>query len=185
MGNNPKFTVLFEKLRGKMFEIDKDVMSIGRKDENDIVLKDGSVSGRHAEICKIQNEDGSVSYLLRDNNSSNGTKINSLPVEEQILKHNDLLMFGSVEVLFDSNDGSSAEHNPSSVSRLTHTIDLSSLDDNPSTTPALTSLNPLALEEEKKRKRTHLTMLIVIGLIGIGALAALVVFFISIFSRQG
>ncbi len=185
MGNNPKFTVLFEKLRGKMFEIDKDVMSIGRKDENDIVLKDGSVSGRHAEICKIQNEDGSVSYLLRDNNSSNGTKINSLPVEEQILKHNDLLMFGSVEVLFDSNDGSSAEHNPSSVSRLTHTIDLSSLDGHHSTTPALTSLNPLALAEEKKRKMTHLTMLIVIGLIGIGALAALVFFFISIFSRQG
>ena len=53
MGNNPKFTVLFEQLRGKTFEIDRDVMSIGRKDENDICLKDGSISGRHAELSKL------------------------------------------------------------------------------------------------------------------------------------
>ena len=185
MGNNPKFTVLYEKLRGKMFEIDKDVMSIGRKDENDIVLKDGSVSGRHAEICKIENEDGTVSYLLRDNNSSNGTKINSQPVEEQILKHNDLIMFGSVEILFDSNDGTTADSSATSISRLTHTIDLSSINGSLSTTPALTSLNPLALAEEKKRKTTHLVMLAIIAVIGVGALAALVFFFISIFSKQG
>ena len=85
MGSNPKFTVLFEKLRGKTFEIDRDVMSIGRKDENDICLKDGSVSGRHAEIYKSENEDGTVSYILRDNNSSNGTRINSVAIEEQVL----------------------------------------------------------------------------------------------------
>ena len=120
MGNNPKFTVLFEKLRGKTFEIDRDVMSIGRKDENDICLKDGSVSGRHAEIYKSENEDGTVSYILRDNGSSNGTRINSVPIEEQVLKHNDLIMFGSVEVLFDSNDGSVSDSSSTSVTRLTH-----------------------------------------------------------------
>ena len=74
MSNTPKLTVLFEKLRGKTFEIDKDVITIGRKDENDICLKDGSVSGHHADIFKVENEDGSVSYVLRDNGSSNGTR---------------------------------------------------------------------------------------------------------------
>jgi pSer/pThr/pTyr-binding forkhead associated (FHA) protein len=182
MGKNPKFTVLYEKLRGKMFEIDKDVMSIGRKDENDIVLKDGSVSGRHAEICKIENEDGTVSYLLRDNNSSNGTKINSQPVEEQILKHNDLIMFGSVEVLFDSNDGSVSDTDASAISRPTHTIDLSSIDGSLSTTPALTSLNPLAVAEDKKRKMNHLIILAVCVLFGLVALAALVWMMIAIFT---
>ena len=174
MSNNPKLTVLFEKLRGKTFEIDKDVVSIGRKDENDICLKDGSVSGRHAEIYKVENEDGSVAYLLRDNGSSNGTRINSLPVEEQVLKNNDLIMFGSVEVLYDSNDGSSMDSTATSVSRLTHTIDLSSIDGSLSTTPALTSLNPLALAEEKKRKVTHLVIIIICILAGLGALAAVI-----------
>lgn len=174
MSNNPKLTVLFEKLRGKTFEIDKDVISIGRKDENDICLKDGSVSGRHAEIYKAENEDGTFSYVLRDNGSSNGTQINSVPVEEQVLKDNDLIMFGSVEVLFDSNSGSSMDSSATSVSRLTHTIDLSSMDGSLSTTPALTSLNPLALAEEKKRKMIHTIILLICILAGIGALGAVV-----------
>ena len=183
MGNNPKFTVLFEKLRGKTFEIDRDVMSIGRKDENDICLKDGSVSGRHAEIYKSENEDGTVSYVLRDNGSSNGTRINSVPIEEQILQHNDLIMFGSVEVLFDSNDGSVTDSSSASMSRLTHTIDLSSMDGSLSTTPALTSLNPLAVAEEKKRKMVHTIMILVIAAIGVAALGALVLFATKVFSK--
>lgn len=183
MGNNPKFTVLFEKLRGKTFEIDQDVMSIGRKDENDICLKDGSVSGRHAEILKSENEDGTVSYILRDTNSSNGTRINSVPIEEQVLKHNDLIMFGSVEVLFDSNDGSMADSTTTSVTRLTHTIDLSSMDGSLSTTPALTSLNPLAVAEEKKRKMTHTIIVASIIVFGLAAVGVLVYFAKAIFQR--
>lgn len=183
MGSNPKFTVLFEKLRGKTFEIDRDVMSIGRKDENDICLKDGSVSGRHAEIYKSENEDGTFSYVLRDVGSSNGTRINSVPVEEQVLKHNDLIMFGSVEVLFDSNDGSMADSSATSVSRLTHTIDLSSVDGSLSTTPALTSLNPLAVAEEKKRKMTHIIMIAFIAVCAVVAVGVLVFFAKAIFSK--
>ena len=174
MSNNPKLTVLFEKLRGKTFEIDKEMVSIGRKDENDICLKDGSVSGHHADIYKVENEDGTVAYVLRAHGSRHGTRINSVPVEEQVLKNNDLIMFGSVEVLFDSNDGSSMDSTATSVSRLTHTIDLSSIDGSLSTTPALTSLNPLALAEEKKRKMTHLVIIAVCIAAGIGALAAVV-----------
>ena len=182
MSNNPKLTVLFVKLRGKIFELDKDVMTIGRKDENDIPLKDGSVSGRHAEICKVENEDGTVSYLLRDLGSSNGTRINSVPVEEQYLKSNDLIMFGSVEVLFDCNDGSVTEDS-SAVSRLTHTIDLSSIDGSLSTTPSLTSLNPLAVAEDKKRKMTHFIIVAVCALFGLGALGAVIWMMIKIFSK--
>ena len=182
MGNNPKLTVLFVKLRGKNFEIDKEVMTVGRKDENDICLKDGSVSGRHAEIHRIENEDGTFSYLLRDIGSSNGTRINSVPVEEQILRNNDLIMFGSVEVLFDSNDGSAAEGDAANMSRLTHTIDLSSMEGSLSTTPSLTSLNPLAVAEEKKRKTQHLIFVGVCIAAGILALGALVWMMTAIFS---
>lgn len=183
MSDNPKLTVLFEKLRGKTFEIDKEVMSVGRKDGNDICLKDGSVSGHHADIYRSENEDGSVVYVVRDNGSSNGTRINSVPVEEQILKNNDLIMFGSVEVLFDSNDGSSADTSTSSISRLTHTIDLTSLDGALSTTPALTSLNPLAVAEEKKKKVVHWTLIGVAGVLALAALGVVIKVMMTIFSR--
>ena len=183
MSNTPKLTVLFEKLRGKTFEIDKDVITIGRKDENDICLKDGSVSGHHADIFKVENEDGSVSYVLRDNGSSNGTRINSVLAEEQVLKNNDLIMFGSVEVLFDSNDGSNVSTSTSSISRLTHTIDLSSLDGLLSTTPSLTSLNPLALAEEKKKKMVHHILVGTAILLGLAAAGAVVMVMMTIFAK--
>ena len=87
-----------------------------------------------------------------------------------------------VEVLFDSNDGSVAEDS-SAVSRLTHTIDLSSIDGSLSTTPALTSLNPLAVAEDKKRKMTHLIIVAVCALFGLGAVGAVIWMMIKIFSK--
>ena len=181
MAGNPKLTVLFEKLRGKTFEIDKEVVSIGRKEGNDICLKDGSVSGHHADIIRQVNEDGSVVCTLRDNDSSNGTRVNSTPIQEQVLRNNDLITFGSVEVLFDSNDGSTGAESGDTVTRLTHTIDLSSLDTNISTTPSLTSLNPLAVDEEKKKKMTNMVTIGILVFFGVAALAAVVMVMINIF----
>lgn len=104
MADNPKLTVLYEKLRGKVFELNKDQMSIGRRDGNDIVIKDASLSGHHADILRVE-RDGKTVYILRDNDSTNGTRINNLPITEQELKNSDIILFGGVEVLFDSNDG--------------------------------------------------------------------------------
>ena len=51
----PKFTVLFEKLRGQTFELNKETMSIGRRDGMDICIKDSSMSGHHADlICTVR-----------------------------------------------------------------------------------------------------------------------------------
>ena len=183
MAGNPKLTVLFEKLRGKTFEIDKEVVTIGRKEENDVCLKDGSVSGHHADIIKQTNEDGSVVCVLKDNGSSNGTRVNSVVIQEQVLKSNDLIMFGSVEVLFDSNDGASVDSTSGSVTRLTHTIDLSSLDTTISTTPALTSLNPLALAEEKKKKMTNTIVYCIIGLFVAAAVVGGILMILSVFKK--
>ena len=62
MAKNPKFTVLYEQLRGKTFEIDRDSMVIGRKPDCDIQIADGSVSGSHAVITKGE-ENGKTVYL--------------------------------------------------------------------------------------------------------------------------
>ena len=98
MADNPKLTVLFEKLRGKTFEIDKDEMSIGRRDSNDICIKDSSLSGHHADIFRRE-VDGKTVYVLRDNDSTNGTRINNVAVTgEQTLKNSDLILFGGVDI---------------------------------------------------------------------------------------
>ncbi|MBE6358770.1 MAG: FHA domain-containing protein [Lentisphaerae bacterium] len=151
MEKKPKFTVLYEKLRGKSFEIDREVMSIGRKDSADIQLADGSVSSHHADIIRTE-KDGEVCYLLRDNDSTNGTKINNEPITEQILKNSDLISFGHVEVLFDGADGKNND------THVTHTIDLGSATTNTTTTQTLTNFSARIMDERKKNARTTMLM---------------------------
>ncbi|MBE6357372.1 MAG: FHA domain-containing protein [Lentisphaerae bacterium] len=157
MEKNPKFTVLYEKLRGKSFEIDRETMSIGRKDSSDIQLADGSVSSHHADIIRVE-ENGEVKYILRDNDSTNGTKVNNEPITERELKNSDLVCFGHVEVLFDSGSGKSED------SHFTHTIDLGSATTNTTTTQTLTNFSIRTMNEKKKQEKTNMMLnLILIG----------------------
>ena len=173
MATTPKFTVLFEKLRGQTFQLDKDVLTIGRKDGMDIVLKDGSVSGFHAELFRSE-ADGKVTFTLRDHDSTNGTRVNNQPITEYVLQPSDLITFGNVEVLFDGERSGSG--NTSDFSHLTHTIDIGSLDKNTTAPQVLTNFNPQKAQRAKKDALSQRSMLITIGLMGIGlvALAVLV-----------
>lgn len=118
MATNPKLIVLSEKLRGKSFELDKDTVTVGRTDKSDICIKDATISTNHCEFIRSGD-----TYILKDCGSTNGTRINNVPVadEGQELSNSDILQFGAVEIFFDSNDGSAT-----SITR-THTgIDLDS-----------------------------------------------------------
>ena len=104
MENYPKFTILAEKLRGRTFEISKAEMSIGSHEDNDICIDDSSVSDHHADIFRRE-IDGRTVYVLRDNNSLNGTRVNNVMITgEQVLKNSDLVQFSDIEVLFDIDD---------------------------------------------------------------------------------
>ena len=159
MADNPKLTVLFEKLRGKTFELNKESMSVGRRDGMDICIKDPSLSGYHADFIRSE-RDGKVVYTLRDHDSTNGTRINNVPITEQELKNSDIILFGAVEVLYDSNNG-----DDSGISQ-THTIDLSSIDSKSATVPTLSNLNPFALQEQEKQAKTQ--KMIIYGMVGVG-----------------
>jgi FOG: FHA domain len=164
MADNPKLTVLHEKLRGKVFELNKDQMTIGRRDGNDIVIKDSSLSGHHADIIRVL-RDGKTVYVMRDNDSTNGTRINNIPITEQELKNSDIILLGGVEVLFDSNDGAETQ-----VGSTTVTIDISQLDSNTSTVPRMSSLDPFAGTVDKKNVMFQRLMLGVYVLLGAGIL---------------
>jgi pSer/pThr/pTyr-binding forkhead associated (FHA) protein len=168
---------LYEKLRGKNFELDKEVTSVGRKDSVDIQLADGSVSSHHADIIRTE-RDGEVCYILRDNDSTNGTKVNNEPVTEQVLKNSDLITFGHVEVLFDCADGKEEEG-----MHFTHTIDLGSATTNTTTTQTLTNFSARMMDEKKKNARTNQMMNMIIIAGGILVLGIVIFTFIKGFSN--
>lgn len=155
MANNPKLTILFEKMRGLVFELDKDEMTVGRKEDMDICIKEGSLSSHHCDFIRL--EDGS--YMLRDNNSTNGTRVNNEPITEHILKNSDIIQLGSVEILYDSNDNS----HTGTISR-THTIDLDSTELNLAGVRELSNLSPFAQAQREKQKKINMLLKLVIGI---------------------
>lgn len=70
---------------------------IGRSRSCDIVIDDGAISRRHAEV--LPTPEG---WLLRDLQSTNGVRVNGRRVEGQVvLQGGDVIEIGSTEVLFE------------------------------------------------------------------------------------
>jgi pSer/pThr/pTyr-binding forkhead associated (FHA) protein/uncharacterized RDD family membrane protein YckC len=87
------------------------VLSIGRDPSNDLVLSDSMVSRRHA-IMERKGED----YVIRDNNSSNGTVVNGDRVSgDQPLRDGDLIAIGSARLLFQMDSEESEPSGPDTV----------------------------------------------------------------------
>ena len=83
-------------------ELDRERMSVGRADDNHIVIPDGSVSSHHAEIAF----DG-TSWVLTDTGSTNGTKAGGQRVDTVNLDVSPSFALGSVECVFIGDGGSS------------------------------------------------------------------------------
>lgn len=99
-----------EPVAGRVFFLNKPMLTVGRSPFNDIILKAESVSSHHAEI---ECQEGR--WWLRDLFSSNGSYINGVRVEEQELLAGDIVMFGELALDFDpaGKDDSIADAKPS------------------------------------------------------------------------
>jgi len=95
----PRVIILSEIMRGKTYELTDDSYKIGRTDVNQICIPDGTISTFHCEL--IKDGDG---YVARDQNSTNGTRINGIKITEQRLCNSDILQVGGIEILFDCED---------------------------------------------------------------------------------
>lgn len=74
-----------------------ETVSIGRNEDNEIIVDDVFVSYEHANINK--NKQG---YWLTDLNSTNKTYLNSRPIVERVLLQNgDLIKIGAVTFSFE------------------------------------------------------------------------------------
>lgn len=93
----PKLIVLSEPARGKTLNLDSESVRIGRSDEADLTIVDGTISGIHCEL--VRDEDGD--YKVTDLGSTNGIRINGERLTEGKLKNADMLQVGEIEILYD------------------------------------------------------------------------------------
>ena len=85
--NMPKLVI-----SGTTHELVGDLITIGRGPDNMIVINDPSVSTYHAQLQRA-----GETYRLKDLDSTNGTLVNSIPVEETGLRFDDRIRFGAAQ----------------------------------------------------------------------------------------
>lgn len=96
----PKLTVSLPDGTESLHELNDEQITVGRVDDNMIVIADISVSSHHAELTL---KDGD--YILRDIGSTNGTRLNGrdVPAETDTpLQDGDTVIFGKVSALYSS-----------------------------------------------------------------------------------
>ena len=156
MAGTPKLIVLSSQFRGQQFALTNDFYTVGRSDERDICIKDSSLSSHHCDI--IRNGD---TFIVRDNNSTNGTRINDVSVTEQELMNSDIIKFGGIEVLFDADN---REGSRSTTTQKTSTgITITDID------PETVNLGaaPIQANQSEKKERMILVGIIVLLLLGV------------------
>jgi len=82
-------------LKGKLFLLTGDEVSIGRDPSNEISLLDSLVSRRH---CAIRKE--ASAFRLQDLDSRNNTFVSGVPVKERVLVHGDQIRVGNSILIF-------------------------------------------------------------------------------------
>ena len=162
MSETPKLILLSEQFRGKVFELTKDLHTAGRADARDICIKDPSVSTYHADFIRK-----GATYILRDRNSTNGSKVNNVPVTGDVeLKSSDMIQLGNVEMLYDCQEKGSTRE----LKTMTK-IDISST----STvgTSTLKRLETVSQGKVQKKNWTHLVIIILLSVLTLLILAGI------------
>ena len=98
-------------VEGVTLRLENRVSRIGRGSDNEITINDELVSKDHAEIEARENDNGQgYDYFIKDKESTNGTYVNDKKVDEQLLKHEDVIRVGMNHFRFvdDANDDLSA-----------------------------------------------------------------------------
>ncbi len=84
-----KLILSFDNKPVKEYELDQEIITIGRKPTNDIHIDNLAVSGTHAKILTILNDS-----FIEDLNSTNGTLINGQPITKHSLQNGEKVVIG-------------------------------------------------------------------------------------------
>lgn len=93
----PILFVYSRKGKFSQLSVKGEKITIGRSSENEVIVKDPYSSNLHAFIYPSDR-----GYVLKDNNSKNGTFLNSKRIQGEIeLKKGDEILIGSTRIIFD------------------------------------------------------------------------------------
>ena len=90
--------ILTSEKEETVFELDKDIVVIGRKSDCDIILNDEQISTHHARIIK----DGER-HRLEDMDSMNGTCVNSKEIKRVLLRDGDRISMADTVLVYHVN----------------------------------------------------------------------------------
>lgn len=91
-----KITIRFNGRKVDELLLTRGVMTVGRKLDNDIRLEDTTVSSHHARLLQ---KDGGI--FIEDCDSTNGTLVNGIPVQNRKLKNGDVVVIGKYTLNFE------------------------------------------------------------------------------------
>ncbi|MGD8983758.1 MAG: FHA domain-containing protein, partial [Desulfobacteraceae bacterium] len=91
----PRLILTFNKQVIKEYPFLKESVTIGRNDDNGIIIDNLAVSSYHAKIDKVGRD-----YIVTDLQSTNGTFVNDEKVVSQKLSHGDNIIIGKHVILF-------------------------------------------------------------------------------------
>ena len=90
-----KLVLSFNGETVREYELDQEIMTIGRKTDNDIHIDNLAVSGNHAKILTILNDS-----FIEDLDSTNGTLINGEKIAKHALQNGEVIVIGKHELAY-------------------------------------------------------------------------------------
>ena len=102
-----KLVVLSAGMTGRTHELKADKTTIGRVEDNAFQIAEPSVSSHHCEVLLRGGE-----VVVRDLNSTNGTYINGEKVTESVIKTNQVLRVGQIELRLETDVPTTAPAGP-------------------------------------------------------------------------
>jgi pSer/pThr/pTyr-binding forkhead associated (FHA) protein len=133
----PKLQIMMPDTGEITHELVDESITLGRLPDNNIQVDDASVSSHHAQF----NLSGNGNYLLKDLNSTNGTRVNGAPVTDAQLRNGDRVRLGKIEAAYYSDTAQANEPLPAAVE--------------PVATPAAESVRPTNFENASPFQRKH------------------------------
>lgn len=158
-----------QEVKGKNLEIGSEAISIGRKSDNTIPIDNPTVSGHH---CEVVFED--ERYQVRDLGSTNGTRVNNKEIKEAKLRPKDILQVGSIEFMFDAAPGEVISDEPEQTANV-------EVAPGPAAAPeSFGNISPFGARRAENKGLWFL-VIVVLGLV---ALAAVVIFFVKLVTES-
>ena len=109
----PRLVAQSPEFAGKSFDLSGPEITMGRVTDNKIQIEHASVSGHHA-VLKLE----ALDYVIKDLDSTNGTRINGERITQQKLRRNDILRLGNIELLYDSEHAPPGQPMPNPSARV-------------------------------------------------------------------